>query len=143
MNHCVTAAVMVSLLGKCFPPSLSLFGPKRWKSEGTKSRPYSRCTRTTHRTDPTQDIKRKVLTTKEIVIHSSHLEMVRTFYLSLCFIFHQFQVRLVYLSSMSLCKMVRFTMLRLYIFFQTLHFRWKTHSEWVRLGERAILCCSG
>jgi len=41
MTHCFTAAMVVSLLGKRFPPSPSLIGPKRWKSEvSTKSRLY-------------------------------------------------------------------------------------------------------
>jgi len=44
--HCFTAAMTVSLLGKCYPYIPSFTSPNRWKSGGTKSIQYSGCGRT-------------------------------------------------------------------------------------------------
>jgi len=38
VTHCFRSAMMVLLLGKCCPRSLSLFGPNRQKSGGIKSK---------------------------------------------------------------------------------------------------------
>ena len=45
MIHCCTAAMTALLLGKYCPRSPYFIDPKRWKSEGTKSRLYSGCCR--------------------------------------------------------------------------------------------------
>jgi len=45
VTHCFTAAMTVTLLGKCCPHNPSFIGPHGWKSEGAKSRLCGRCGR--------------------------------------------------------------------------------------------------
>lgn len=80
------------------------------------------------------------------VIYSSHLfgngEKILSFIvLPISLVLSEIGLPVIYVILQN--GKVYYIILKLHIFFQTLHFRWKTCSEWVRLGERAILCCSG